>query len=53
MKQDEVIPKDCTEALVEKIGGKPRQFWYDGKHTWVGLYVVGIVYETKKFILGE
>jgi dienelactone hydrolase len=40
-KNDEVIPKDCTVALWEKIGTKQEIIWLDAGHYSAALYIVG------------
>jgi dipeptidyl aminopeptidase/acylaminoacyl peptidase len=52
MKHDEVFPKESVDLLADKIG-KPTRISYDGKHTWVAIYAMAIVDETKKFVDGR
>jgi dienelactone hydrolase len=40
-KNDEVIPKECTMALWEKIGNPQEIVWLDAGHYSAALYIVG------------
>ncbi|MBI3099091.1 MAG: hypothetical protein HYY93_12740 [Planctomycetes bacterium] len=51
-KQDEVIPRACTEALWERMG-KPEIHWYTASHTSIGLRMFDILSIAAKRIKGE
>lgn len=49
MKQDEIVPKTCTEKLHEAMH-RPEIKWYDGRHTWIALYFGTVLKETVEFV---
>lgn len=48
-KKDEVIPKECTTALWEKIGTKREIIWLDAGHYSAALYIFGEMERLAKF----
>jgi dienelactone hydrolase len=47
-KEDEVIPKACTESLWESFG-KPEIVWYDGGHYSVARHLLDAIRRSGKF----
>lgn len=51
-KQDEVIPRACTESVWERMG-KPEIHWYPATHTSIGMRMFDILAIAAKRLKGE
>ncbi len=47
--EDEIIPRDCTEALEGAIGGYTRIFWYTGEHAMLAIRAGEVLAEIERF----
>ena len=52
MKEDEIVPRACTDALYEAFG-KPEIKWYPGGHYAVALHAGDIVWDVVRFARPE
>ena len=51
VRQDEVIPMECTRALIERLPGRVTESWYSGSHIGLAFYLPSVLRSCGELLL--